>query len=293
MYPAAFDYVAPTTLDETLTILADGGEDVKVLAGGQSLIPLMKLRLAAPATLVDINRVPGLDAIEAADGHLRVGALARHNALAHSEVVKAENHTMAAAAPWISDPLVRNLGTIGGSLAHADPQGDWGAVMLACGADMVARRTGGERTIAAADFFVDLFTSALEPDELLTEVHVPRYQGPAGGTYLKLERKVGDYATVGVAIHLELDAEMARVERAGIALTAVGPKNIKAVEAEQVLAGQSPGEELFAEAADRAAAAADPRTDVRGSADYKRAVVRTFVRRGLAQAATAAGGGSQ
>ena len=193
MYPAAFDYVAPRTVEETLGILADGGEDVKVLAGGQSLIPLMKLRLASPATLVDINRVPGLDPIDVTDGHLRAGTSARHNAIARSAAVATENHTMAAAAPWISDPLVRNLGTIGGSVAHADPQGDWGSAMLACGGEMVARSANGQRTVAANDFFVDLFTSALEPDELLTEIHVPRYQGPAGGTYLKLMRKVGDY----------------------------------------------------------------------------------------------------
>jgi aerobic carbon-monoxide dehydrogenase medium subunit len=284
MYPAAFDYVAPTTIEETLAILADGGEDVKVLAGGQSLIPLMKLRLATPVKLVDINRVPGLDEISAADGQLHVGAMTRHNALASSVAVSAENHTMAAAAPWISDPLVRNLGTIGGSLAHADPQGDWGSVMLACRATMVVRRADGERTVAADDFFVDLFTSALEPDELLTEVQVPRYDGPAGGTYLKLERKVGDYATVAVAVHLQFDADKARIEQAGIALTAVGPKNTRAVEAEQMLVGESPSDELFAEAAQAAAAAADPRTDVRGSADYKRAVVGTFVRRGLTKA---------
>ena len=289
MYPAAFDYVAPRTVEETLAILADGGEDVKILAGGQSLIPMMKLRLATPATLVDINRVPGLDAIDVADGHLTIGALTRHNDVVRSEVVTAENHTMAAAAPWISDPLVRNLGTVGGSVAHADPQGDWGSVMLACGADMVATSTRGQRTIPVGEFFVDLFTSALGPDELLTEIHVPRYQGPAGGTYLKLERKVGDYATVGVAIHLQLDAGKARIEQAGIALTAVGPKNIKAVDAEQALVGQAPGDDLFAEAAELAAAAAEPRTDVRGSADYKRSVVSTFVRRGLSRAAEQAG----
>jgi aerobic carbon-monoxide dehydrogenase medium subunit len=284
MYPTAFDYVAPTSVEETLAILADGGEDVKVLAGGQSLIPLMKLRLATPEKLVDINRVPGLDPIEVVDGILRVGAMARHNAIANSDVVKVENRTMAAAAPWISDPLVRNVGTVGGSLAHADPQGDWGSVMLACRATMVVRRAGGERTIAADDFFVDLFTSAVEPDELLTEIHVPRYDGPAGGTYLKLERKVGDYATVGVAVHLQLDADAGHITQAGIGLTAVGPKNIRAAEAEQMLVRESPSDELYAEAAHAAATAADPRTDVRGSAEYKRAVVRTFVRRGLAQA---------
>jgi carbon-monoxide dehydrogenase medium subunit len=232
----------------------------------------MKLRLATPEKLVDINRVPGLDPIEVVDGLLRVGAMARHNAIANSDVVKAENRTMASAAPWISDPLVRNVGTVGGSLAHADPQGDWGSVMLACRATMVVRRAGGERTIAADDFFVDLFTSAVEPDELLTEIHVPRYDGPAGGTYLK------------VAVHLQLDADTGRITQAGIALTAVAPKNIRAAEAEQMLVRESPSDELYAEAAHAAAMAADPRTDVRGSAEYKRAVVRTFVRRGLAQA---------
>lgn len=287
MYPAAFDYTAAGSLDEALEALADGDEDIKVLAGGQSLIPLMKLRLAMPAKLVDINRVPGLSGISAPNGHLSIGALTRHNAVGHSDLIAAENGTMAAAARWIADPLVRNLGTIGGSLAHADPQGDWGSVMLACDGEVVATsRARGERTIAVSDLFVDLFTSALEPDELLTEVRVPRSKGPAGGTYLKLERKVGDYATVGVAVHLEMDG--GRIGRAGIALTGVGSRNIKATGAEQLLVGESPSDELFGEAAEQAAAAADPRTDVRGTAEFKRSVVRTYVHRGLADAAAQA-----
>lgn len=287
MFPAAFDYVAARSLDETLAILAEGDEDQKVVAGGQSLIPMMKLRLAMPTKLVDINRVPGLDTIAVSDGHLSIGALTRHNDVVGSDVVKAENHTVAAAAPWIADPLVRNLGTVGGSLAHADPQGDWGSVMLACGGEVVATSSArGQRVIPVDEFFVDLFTSALEPDELLTEVRVPRYTGPAGGTYLKLERKVGDYATVGVAVHLQLDG--GRIGKAGIALTGVGSKNIKATDAEAALAGQEPSDELFAEAGALAAAASDPHTDVRGSADYKRSVVRTYVRRGLNQAASQA-----
>jgi carbon-monoxide dehydrogenase medium subunit len=289
MYPAAFDYVAVHTLDEALATLSEGDEDTKVLAGGQSLIPMMKLRLATPTKLVDINRVPGLSGLDVSDGHLVVGALTRHNDVVNSDLVKAENHTMAAAAPWIADPLVRNLGTVGGSLAHADPQGDWGSVMLACGAEVVAVSSSrGERTIPVTELFVDLFTSALEPDELLAEVRVPRYTGPAGGTYLKLERKVGDYATVGVAVHLQLDGD--RIGQAGIALTGVGSKNIKATQAESGLIGQVPSDELFAEAGELAAAAADPRTDVRGTAEFKRSVVSTFVRRGLSEAATQAAG---
>jgi carbon-monoxide dehydrogenase medium subunit len=282
MYPPRFDYVAPTTVDEVLAVLAERGDEAKVLAGGQSLIPMMKLRFAFPEMLVDVNRVPGLDYIDDSDGQLRVGALVRHNDVVVSEAVDRANHTMAAAAPWISDPLVRNLGTVCGSIAHADPLGDWASVMLACGADIVARSTSGERVIPMADFITGPFTTVLEPTELVTEVRVPKYAGNGGGTYVKLERKVGDYATVGVATHLDLDG--GTIATAGIALTSVAPNNIKAVEAEQALVGQTPSDALFAEAADLAARAAEPKDDVRGSAEYKRHVVRVFTRRGLTTA---------
>ncbi|MFQ5948296.1 MAG: FAD binding domain-containing protein [Acidimicrobiia bacterium] len=283
MYPAKFEYLAPTTLDEALSTLAERGDEARVLAGGQSLIPMMKLRFATPAMLVDINRIPGLDFIEETDGQLRVGALVRHNDIVDSEIVGRTNHTMAAAAPWISDPLVRNLGTVCGSVAHCDPQGDWASVMLAVGAEVVASGASGERVIPITDFVVDMFTNALEPGEMVTEVRIPKYTAPAGGTYLKLERKIGDYATVGVATHLELDGS-GKIANAGIALTSVAPKNTKAVEAEQALVGEAPGDELFAEAAELAAQASDPASDVRGSAEYKRDVVRVFTRRGLAEA---------
>src|SRR3954452_4802688 len=280
MYPASFDYQAPATLEEALDVLESRGDEAKVLAGGQSLIPLMKLRFAQPSMLVDINRLPGLDFIDASNGYLRIGALARHNDVAGSDVVRRTNHTVAGAAPWVSDPLVRNLGTLCGSLAHADPQGDWASVMLACGAEVVARKKTGERVIPMTEFITDVFTTQLQPDELVTEVRVPKYAGPSGGAYLKLERKVGDYATVGVAAHLSLDAG-GRIAQAGIALTAVGPTNIKAVDAEQALIGADPTDEVFAEAARLAARAREPQSDVRGSADYKRHVVELFVRRGL------------
>src|SRR5262249_12724479 len=229
MYPARFDYVAPMTVDEVLAVLAERGDEAKVLAGGQSLIPMMKLRFAFPETLVDVNRVPGLDFIDDADGHLRVGALVRHNDVVASDVVARANHTMAAAAPWIADPLVRNLGTVGGSVAHAAPLGDWASVMLASGADVVALSTSGERVMPTADFITGPFTTALEPTELLTELRVPKYAGLGGGTYVKLERKVGDYATVGVATHLDLDRG-GTITTAGVALTSVAPNNIKALE---------------------------------------------------------------
>jgi aerobic carbon-monoxide dehydrogenase medium subunit len=289
MYPARFDYVAPTTVDEVLAVLAERGDEAKVLAGGQSLIPMMKLRFAFPDVLVDINRVPGLDYIDDADGHLRVGALVRHNDVVASDVVGRVNHTMAAAAPWISDPLVRNLGTVAGSVAHADPLGDWGSVMLACFADVVARSTSGERVIPMSEFITGPFETALEPSELLTELRVPKYTGRGGGTYVKLERKVGDYATVGVATHLDLDGS-GTIANAGIALTSVAANNVKAVDAEQALVGQTPGDAVFAEAADLAARASDPKDDVRGSAEYKRQVVRVFTQRGLMKALALAQG---
>jgi carbon-monoxide dehydrogenase medium subunit len=287
MLPAPFEYHRPDTLEEALQLLAEHGEDAKVLAGGQSLIPLMKLRFAAPARLIDVNRIAGLDAIEEAEGFLRIGALVRHNSLAASDLIKERYPTIAAAAPLISDPIVRNLGTIGGSLAHADPSGDLGSVMLALGASVVVRSTGGEREIAATNLAEGPFQSSLAPNELLTEIRVPSPPPRSGGTYLKLERKVGDFATVAAAIFLTL--ENGSIGRAGIGLTSVGLTNLKAEAAETVLGGASPGEDAWTEAGRLAAEAAQPSTDVRGSADYKRHVVDVYVRRGLATAAEMAG----
>jgi aerobic carbon-monoxide dehydrogenase medium subunit len=279
MFPASFEYAVPASLEDALSLLAEHGDDAKVLAGGQSLIPLMKLRFATPALLVDINRIPGLDHIEEADGHLRVGALARNSQLAASDLLKSRYPVMAAAAPLISDPVVRNLGTLAGSLAHADPAGDWGSAMLALGAEVVLASSSGTRTVPIDEFLQGTFTTALEPQEIVTEVRVPVPAGRSGGTYLKLERKVGDFATVAAAIALELDD--GRVRRAGIALTAVAPRNVHATAAEKSLAGAEPTSEAFDEAARLAAEATDPASDVRGSAEYKREAARVFVRRGL------------
>jgi carbon-monoxide dehydrogenase medium subunit len=242
----------------------------------------MKLRFAAPEHLIDINRVPGLDGVQEADGQLRIGALTRHATLEHSDLLKQRYPVMAEAAPMISDPIVRNLGTIGGSLAHADPAGDWGSVMLAMGATVVVRSAAGEREIPIGEFLQDTFTTSLEPNEIVTEIRVPQPGARSGGAYLKMERKVGDFATVAVGVHLEL--ANGSIGRAGIALTAVGSKNIQATEAEQSLAGAEPTDDAFAEAGRLAAQAADPVSDVRGSADYKRHVVEVFVRRGLTRA---------
>ena len=197
-------------------------------------------------------------------------------------MVRGRYPVIATAAPLISDPIVRNLGTVGGSLAHADPAGDWGSVMLALGAEVVVRSSSGARTVQIGDFLRDTFTTSLEPNELLTEVRVPAPAARSGGAYLKLERKVGDFATVGAAVQLSVDD--GHIRSAGIALTAVGSMNLRAREAEDSLAGAEPTDDAFAKAGRLAAATAQPASDVRGSADYKRHVVEVFVRRGLRRA---------
>lgn len=279
MYPPPFEYSAPTSIEEASTLLGEAGDEARVLAGGQSLLPMMKLRLAMPAHLVDINRIPGLDRVEPTNGKLRIGALVRHaDVVDHREVADA-SPLMAATAPWVADPLVRNRGTVCGSIAHCDPEGDWNSVMLALGAEVVATSASGERAIPIDEFIVDFFTNSLQPGEMVTAVQIPRADAFTGGSYLKLERKIGDYATVGVATHLRLDG--GRITEAGIGLTSVGPHNIKAHQAEEMLVGQAASDELFAEAAQTAAAASDPASDVRGPAEYKRAVVAAYVERGL------------
>jgi carbon-monoxide dehydrogenase medium subunit len=279
MHPASFDYVRPSTLGEAVQLLAERGEEGKLLAGGQSLIPLLKLRFALPEVLIDIGRVEGMDYIRLESEYLAIGARARHAQLAGSELVQRFAPAVQSAAPQIADPIVRNWGTIGGSLVHADPSGDLGAVMLAANADLVALSTRGERVIRARDFFEGPFTTALSADEILVEIRIPRASGRGFGSYSKLERKVGDYATVGVAVCLDLDGDIPRT--AGIGLTAVGPTNIWAREAGEAIVGRALDADTIAEAARLAAAASSPSSDVRGSAEYKRDIVRVFVQRAL------------
>lgn len=287
MLPSSFEYHRPSTVDEALDLLASLGDDAKVLAGGQSLIPMMKLRFAAPSHLIDINRIEGLDAIEEVDDELHIGALVRHNDLVRSELIGGKYPMIAAAAPQIADPLVRNLGTIGGSLTHCDPSGDLGAVMLAANARVVLKNKDGEREVPVTEFLADTFQSSIEPNELLTKIRITSPTGPYGGTYLKLERKVGDYATVAVATRLLMSN--GSIGAAGIALTSVGLTNIKATAAEDALVGQAPSQDLFSEAGRLAAAASNPVSDVRGSEAYKRHMVEVYVRRGLTTAAEMAG----
>jgi carbon-monoxide dehydrogenase medium subunit len=283
MYPSRFRYEAPHSLAEAIGLLRDGGDYAKVLAGGQSLVPLMKLRFASPELLVDINNLPGLSYHRSEpDGTLRVGALCRHSELERSALLASTQPTMAAAARLIADPIVRNRGTLVGSLCHADPQGDWASVVMALGGSVVAEGPAGRRSIPMTAFVTGPFENALEPDEIAIEAVIPAAQGVRSGGYLKLERRVGDFATVGVAVALETKDSV--VSRAGIALTGVGGSTIAATEAAAALTGRPLTTDSIGEAAELAAAAARPRTDHRGSAEYKRHMVATFVDRILSRA---------
>ncbi len=287
MYPSRFRYEAPRSLDEAISLLREGGDEAKVMAGGQSLVPLMKLRFAAPELIVDINNIGGLGYHRTdADGTLRIGALCRHADLEHSGLLKSTQPTMAAAAPLIADPLVRNRGTLVGSLCHADPQGDWASVVVALGGSVIAQGPGGQRAIRAADFVTGPFENALAADEIAVEAVIPAAKGQRSGGYLKLERRVGDFATVGVAVALETSG--GNVTRAGIALTGVGGSTIAATAAADALTGKPLSAATIEQAADLAAQAAQPKTDHRGSAEYKRHMVRTFVVRLLSRDADTA-----
>jgi aerobic carbon-monoxide dehydrogenase medium subunit len=281
MYPPSFEYFAPETLDEALEILDRYGDEAKVLAGGMSLIPVMKLRVAQPSVLVDINRVKGLDGLTE-EGGLRIGALVRHKTAEKSDRLKGKYGALGDAAPQIADPVVRNLGTVAGSLVHADPQGDWGSVMLAVRGELVARNGNGERTIPIDELMLGPFMTTLKPGEIVTEVRVPDPGERAGGTYLKLERKVGDFATAGVAVHVSMGN--GNVGQAGIGLTGVGATNLRAEAAEQALVGRPLDDDAIDEAARLAGEAAQPITDVRGTVEYKRNAIRVLTARGLRKA---------
>ncbi|MBI3998468.1 MAG: FAD binding domain-containing protein [Armatimonadetes bacterium] len=290
MIPDRFEYFAPRTVDEAVSLLQRYGAEAKPLAGGHSLVPLMKLRLAAPRYLIDLNRISGLAYIQEADGFLRIGALTRHADLEASDLIRAHYPLLADTARVIADPLVRNMGTIGGSLAHADPAGDWGAAMLASQASVVTTSPRGARTVSIDDFMVDTFTTVLEPDELLTEIRVPRPPARSGGAYLKLERKVGDFAIAAVGASLVLDSR-GTCDQAGIGLCNVGATSLRAQRAEQILRGQKPDEATIARAAQAAADESDPASDLRGPAEYKRDVVRVLTARALRRALQRARGG--
>ncbi|WP_376796613.1 FAD binding domain-containing protein [Thermogemmatispora sp.] len=292
MIPGPFDYQVAGSVAEAIALLDRHGADAKVLAGGHSLIPLLRFRLASPAVLVDINRLRDLEYIQEADGTLHIGALTREAELEAADLIRRRYPILADTARVIADPVVRNWATVGGNLAHADPANDHPATMLALGAELVATGPSGQRLIPIEQFFTDSsFETTLQPNELLTEIRVPAPTGRSGGAYLKLERKVGDYAIAGVAAYVVLD-EAGRVTYAGLGLTNVGPTPIKARAAEQILLGSTLDEAVIARAAEQAAAEAQPVSDLRGPADYKRAMVQTLTVRALRQARSRATGGA-
>lgn len=280
MIPGQFEYVRPGDLDETLRILADREGEAKLLSGGYSLLPLIKLRLAQPALLVDLRDVAGLDGIAETDDELRIGARATHRQIHEAQIVRDRYPLLHDVTATIGDPQVRNWGTIGGSVAHADPASDWPAVLLATSATLACRNQSGERVIAAREFFVDTFTTAIDPTEVLTEIRIPRRPRGAGGSYQKLERKVGDFATVAVAAVIRLDAD-GTIAGAGIGVTGVAETPFAATDAEAVLAGNAPSEEMFRTAGAAAAAQSRPAGDVRGPVEYKRAMAAEMTVRAL------------
>jgi carbon-monoxide dehydrogenase medium subunit len=291
MIPPRFEYFAPASVDEAVQILDRFGGEAKVLAGGQSLLPVMKLRLAEPKALVDINRIPNLAYIREDAKSLRIGATTRTNDLNDSELIRKRYPILSDAAYEIADPLVRNMGTVGGNVSHGDPANDLPACMLALGATFHVRGPKGARTIPSQEFYQDTFVTALEPNELLQEVEVPKAKPGQGNAYAKLEKRVGDFPIVGVAANLVLQSK-GTIETAGLALTAVGATVLKATDAERHLVGKAPDDAVFGRAADLAQAMANPASDLRGPAEYKKAMVGVLARRALRRAADRARGGA-
>jgi len=289
MIPPAFDYHAPSSLSEAVALLTRYRDTAKVLSGGQSLLPMLKLRLAQSEHLVDIGRIPGLEYVEEKDGVLRVGGATRESFLERSEIVRSRYPILMDTARVIADPLVRNRATVGGNLAHGDPANDHPATMIALQAQVVAVGPGGERVISIDDFFQGLYATALQPDEILTEIRIPAPPPRSGGAYAKLERKVGDFATAAAAVQLTLSASGA-VERVRVALTNMGTTPIRAAAAEKALAGRAPDAAALADAARLAGQAAHPKADRRGEVEYKREMARVMTRRALEAALARAGG---
>ncbi|HKF43799.1 MAG TPA: xanthine dehydrogenase family protein subunit M [Thermoanaerobaculia bacterium] len=289
MIPASFDYHSPATLAEAIELLGRYRDDAKVLSGGQSLLPLLKLRLGSAGHLVDIGKIPDLEYVREDGGYLKIGGRTRETALEHSDLIRKKYPILADTAAVIADPLVRNLATVGGNLAHGDPANDHPATMMALAARVVATGPKGARTIPIDQFFTGLFSTALAPDEILTEIQVPVPPPKSGGAYVKLERKVGDFATAAAAAQVTLSAG-GEIQRAGIALTNAGPTPIRAAAAEKFLQGKKGDAAAIAEASRLAGEAADPSPDRRGSVEYKKNMARVLTARALAKAIARAQG---
>ena len=290
MIPPSFDYHVPNSVNDAVGMLKEYGSEAKILSGGMSLIPLMKLRLAEPAHLIDINRISGLDQIEEADSFLTIGALVREANLEKSVLIRSKYPLLLDTTLVIGDPLVRNRATIGGNLAHGDPANDHPATMLALEAELVVVGPQGQRKIPVTGFFTDLFTTALSSDEILTEIRIPIPPPGSGGAYFKLERKVGDFATAGVAVQLTVGKDDI-CERVGIGLTNVGLTPVKAEKAEEALRGKKIDGESIKRASQLAAQESQPTADLRGSEEYKRDLVRVLTVRALNRAFERSRGG--
>ena len=289
MIPAAFDYHSAKSVADAVALLDKLGDEAKVLAGGQSLLPLLKLRLGQVSHLVDISRIPGLEYIKEEGGFLRIGGGTREVTLERSELIRSKYPILLDTAVVVADPLVRNRATLGGNLAHGDPANDHPATMMALRAQIVAQGPKAERTIPVDEFFLDALTTALKPNEILTEIRIPIPPARSGGAYEKLERKVGDFATAAAAAQLTLGAD-GKVAQVGIALTNAGPTPVRAAAAETFLRGKAPDTAALADAGTLAAKAAKPSADRRGAEDYKKEMARVLVIRALTRAVQRAGG---
>jgi aerobic carbon-monoxide dehydrogenase medium subunit len=283
MIPPAFEYLRPNTVPEAIAFLQQYGDDAKILSGGQSLIPMMKFRLARPSHLIDINRISGLSYIKEEGGYLKIGGLVREAELEDSPLIRQKYPILFDTSRVIADPQIRNRATLAGNLAHGDPANDHPATMMALGAKIVAIGPQGERVIPVESFFITLFTTDLQHDEIVTEIRIPTPPARSGGAYLKLERKVGDFATAAVAAQLTVDQE-GTCQKAGIALTNVGAIPIKVAKGEEFLQGKKLDETNITQAAQLAAEAAQPSSDLRGPEEYKRGLVKELTRRALVRA---------
>ncbi len=288
MIPGEFEYHRPGAVDEAVALLAKHGDDAKVLAGGHSLIPLMKLRLAAPAHLIDVTRIDGLKGIREADGEIRIGAMTTENELIASDLLWRACPLIPEAAKLIADPQVRNRGTVGGNVAHGDPGNDQPAIMLALGASFVLHGPDGERVVAVDGFYLGIFTTDLQPNELLTEIRVPIPPAGTGHSYQKQKRKVGDFATAAAAVLITLDG--GTCVRAAITLTNAAPTALRVAEAEALLTGKTIDDGLIDQAGALASAASDPAEDMRGPVAYKKHLAGEMTKRAIREALGRAGG---
>jgi carbon-monoxide dehydrogenase medium subunit len=288
MIPGEFNYYSPGSLTEALALLQEHGDEAKLLAGGQSLIPAMRFRLALPGALIDLTGIDGLEYVREDNGHLAIGAMTREVILEESTLVQGKYPLLADATHVIADPLVRNRATVGGNIAHADPANDHPAVMLAYGAEVIALGPNGTRSVRIDDFFVDLFENSLADNEILTEIRIPTPGPNSGGAYVKVERKVGDYAVSAVAVQLTMAGDVCRQAR--VALTNVNPFPIRSKNAEQALIGQVINEATLEAAGQAAAADSDPSPDLRGSVAYKRDLTRVLTKRAVRRAVERARG---